>query len=207
MPPALHLYATVPRSRALGPRSRYGLWVQGCPFRCSGCMTPGALPFTGGTAVDLDALTAEVLAVPDIEGLTVSGGEPFAQASALAALLMRLRARRDLGLIVYTGFRHGALRRRARTTMGIAALLAATDLLIDGPYQALRNDGAPLRGSANQRVITLTDRYRNQLQEYAPGQPRAVEVHVGIGERLLVGIPSDRQLSWWQVHKTGAARR
>ena len=100
MSETLTLYARLPRTRALGPFTRFALWVQGCPFHCPGCMTPDARPFEGGETVAIDRLAAEVLAVDDIEGLTVSGGEPFTQAAGLAALVRQVRAYRDLGLIL-----------------------------------------------------------------------------------------------------------
>ena len=204
-PSSLNLYMRVPCTRALGPFLRYGLWVQGCPLRCPACMTPDAWPFDGGTAVPVDTLVEEILGVDDIEGLTVSGGEPFAQAPGIASLIQRLRERRDLGLIVYTGFRLAELRRRARSAPGIAALLAATDILIDGPFVASRNDGVALRGSANQQVWPLTERYRQQLGCYAEDRPRAIELHVSIDDHKLIGIPTARQLEWWQRRKPPAA--
>ena len=201
MSETLTLYARLPRTRALGPCTRFALWVQGCPFHCPGCMTPDARPFAGGETVAIDRLAAEVLAVDDIEGLTVSGGEPFTQAAGLATLVRQVRAHRDLGLILYTGYRLEDLRQLATDAPGVADLLSCIDLLIDGPYVAAQNDGAPLRGSANQRVIPLTDRYIEQLHCYDRDQPRAIELHVEIGERMLVGIPSARQLAWWQSCK------
>ena len=194
----LRLYAQVPRTRALGPFRRFALWVQGCHLGCPGCMTPDALPFDGGRFVSIESLAAEILAVDDIEGLTISGGEPFSQAAGLTTLMGYLRSRRDLGLILYSGYRLRDLQRQARRDAGVARLLAEIDLLIDGPYRAARNDGAPLRGSANQKVWPLTERYLPNLQAYSPERSREVELHVAIGERMLVGIPSARQLAWWQ---------
>lgn len=194
----LQLYARVPRTMALGPGLRYGLWVQGCPFRCPGCMTPGALDVTGGEAVPISSLAEEILALDDLEGLSLSGGEPFTQAAGLAILMQQLREQRDLGLIVYTGYRLPALQALANRDPGVAALLGATDLLIDGPYLAEHNDDTPLRGSSNQGLHLLTDRYRAHLGAYDSNQTRQIELHVGIREHLLVGIPSVRQLAWWQ---------
>lgn len=206
MPETLSLYAKLPRTRALGPFLRFALWVQGCPFHCPGCMTPDARPFAGGETIAIDRLTDEILSVDAIEGLTVSGGEPFTQAAGLAMLVQSLRTRRDLGLILYTGYRLEDLRQMAKDEAGVSALLVQIDLLIDGPYVAARNDGAPLRGSANQRVIPLSDRYLASLRAYDRDQPRGVELHVEIGERMLVGIPSARQLAWWQAQKALAGR-
>ena len=199
---AITLYAKVPRTRSLGPFVRFAVWVQGCPFRCPGCMTTDAQPFEGGRLTPIEQLADEMLATDDIEGLTLSGGEPFTQAAGLAALVQRVRARRELGLIVYSGYRLEALRQMAGADDGVAGLLAQIDLLIDGPYVAALNDGAPLRGSANQRVLPLTDRYLGSLHCYERDQPRGVELHVDIGERMLVGVPSARQLAWWQAWKT-----
>lgn len=162
-------------------------------------MTPDALPFDGGEPVPVARLANEILAIDDIEGVTVSGGEPFAQAAAVADLMLRLRGQRDLGLIVYSGYRLAALRRLARTDAGVSALLGQTDLLIDGPYLAAANDGAPLRGSSNQGILPLTDRYRERLA--GDDHARHIEVHVEIGVRMLVGIPSRRQLAWWLAQK------
>lgn len=194
----IRLYARLPRTRALGPFLRFALWVQGCPFDCPGCMTQDARAFAGGETVAIDRLADEILTVDDIEGLTVSGGEPFAQAAGLAALIRQLRARRNLGLILYTGYRVEALKRKALDDPGTADLLARIDLLIDGPYVDARNDGAALRGSANQRVIPLSSRYLAHLNDYDRDRQRAVELHVEIGARMLVGIPSARQLAWWR---------
>jgi anaerobic ribonucleoside-triphosphate reductase activating protein len=58
MSETLTLYARLPRTRALGPCTRFALWVQGCPFHCPGCMTPDARPFAGGETVAIDRLAA-----------------------------------------------------------------------------------------------------------------------------------------------------
>lgn len=195
------LYAKVSHTRSLGPFTRFALWVQGCLLRCPNCMTPDAQRFKAGNLYAIANLAREILAIDDIEGLTVSGGEPFAQASALATLMDAVRASRDLGLILYSGYRLQELQNMARSDAGIQGLLSRIDLLIDGPYIASSNDNAPLKGSANQNVIFLTDRYLNQQHQYEAGQPRTIELHVDIGEHLLVGIPSARQLDWWQSRK------
>lgn len=164
-------------------------------------MTPVSRPVAGGHLFSIDGLVDKILGVDDIEGITVSGGEPFCQAGGLVSLIRRLRTHRDLGVIVYSGYRLKSLRRLAKQNPAVSGLLAQIDLLIDGPYIAERNDGAPLRGSANQGVIPLSGRYLPFLSSYGPNQPRNVELHLDIGERMLVGIPSSRQLAWWNSQK------
>ena len=142
----------------LGPGNRYCLWVQGCPRRCPGCVSPTDQPLDGGYQMSIQALAAEIaLSKPD--GITISGGEPFLQASALAEMLVCMKEAFsfDPGVIVYTGYCIEEL----KEVPGADALLAQTDLLIDGPYIQELDDGRSLRGSSNQRIIPLTDRYAN----------------------------------------------
>ena len=140
----------------LGPGSRYCLWTQGCNRRCPGCVSPMDQPLNGGYLMSIRALAAEI-ALSKTDGVTISGGEPFLQAEALAEMLSYLRDnfKYDQGVIVYTGYVWEEL----KDVPGAEALLKQTDLLIDGPYVKDLDDGKSLRGSSNQRVIPLTDRY------------------------------------------------
>ncbi|MBF0584606.1 MAG: radical SAM protein [Magnetococcales bacterium] len=200
-PPLLRLYAELPRTQALGPYLRYGVWVQGCSHRCLGCFTPDALSYYAGYQVAHDVLARRILAVPEIEGITLSGGEPFSQARGLAELIQGLREKRDLGVILYTGFREEELRRMGRRSSGVMALLERVDLLVDGPYRAEQDDGLALRGSSNQRILALSPRYQDKLSIY--GQPeRQAEIHVLDGVVFLAGIPGDAVRHQWQTLKT-----
>ena len=128
----VRIHRTARRVRVLGPGVRYVLWVQGCPRGCPGCISPEAQDPAGGEIRSVAALAEAILAVPDIEGVTISGGEPFLQAEALCSLIDRIRARRDLGVIIYTGYVLEELQSGA--VPHAEALLARTDLLVDGPY-------------------------------------------------------------------------
>jgi len=94
-----------------------------------------------------------------VDGLTLLGGEPFEQADACAELAERARWH-GLSVITYSGYEHHHLRTRAHT--GVQRLLAASDVLIAGPYDATRRCPTPeLRGSTNQQIVCLTDRHRS----------------------------------------------
>jgi anaerobic ribonucleoside-triphosphate reductase activating protein len=178
-----------PETKALGPGTRFALWTQGCGKSCPGCISPDSRPFDGGEEWETGALAEKILQYPGIEGITVSGGEPFLQAEALCELVETVKFHRDLGLIIYTGFLLEEL--RGRDFPGAQELLERCDLLIDGPYEASKNDGKSLRGSSNQRVISLTGRYKNCLDLYGT-EGRKVEffVHRG-GKARMVGIPPE----------------
>jgi anaerobic ribonucleoside-triphosphate reductase activating protein len=194
----LQLYARLPHTRVLGPGLRYALWVQGCPFRCPQCMTPDALPFDGGERLPIAVLMQDILATPDLEGITISGGEPFAQADGLAQLLEKIQSHRSLGVIVYTGYLYEELQKLAQKNPRIAALLAHIDLLIDSPYVPELNDGISLRGSSNQRLHCLTPRYKSQLTSDYAQKNRQVEIHLFPQFALLAGIPGVETLTRWQ---------
>lgn len=131
-----------------------------------------------------------------LEGITVSGGEPFLQPEALESMLTALRKESDLGVIVYTGYTLEQLRNMGNPCVQ-RILDGLVDLLIDGEYVQARNDGKSLKGSANQQLIFLTDRYRPDAYLYE-GNNRDVEVQLSAGEAFFVGIPNQETWQQWQ---------
>src|SRR3954469_12717726 len=89
--PILHVAQVVPCTEAEGPGRRFAIWLQGCPLRCPGCCNPSMLPFAGGEPMAIDALLGQLRAADGIEGITLLGGEPTAQAVGAAELARRVR--------------------------------------------------------------------------------------------------------------------
>jgi len=181
----LNIAASCRGTRALGPGVRSVVWVQGCPFRCPGCIAPQWIPARPAHLITPEALLPSLLADPAITGLTFSGGEPFLQSAALAHLARLARQERDLDIICFTGYLLEDLQRFPARS-GVHALLAEVDVLIDGPYRQEENDNRGLRGSANQVVHHLTDRLADT--DFL-NQPRRAEIHVQDGSVWVVGIP------------------
>lgn len=188
----LNVAETCTATRALGPGLRAVVWVQGCPFRCRGCLAPEWIPPRPARRMTPAELAAELLHDPDVTGLTFSGGEPMEQAEGLAETARLVRRERDVTLICFSGFRREELDGRADA----AGLLAETDVLIDGRYVDARNDDRGLRGSDNQRVHHLTDRLRGFDLETGP---RRAEFRLRGAETLLVGVPPLRVAAAWQA--------
>ncbi|QQM40184.1 4Fe-4S single cluster domain-containing protein [Streptomyces liliifuscus] len=184
---ALNVAATHVGTEALGPGVRSVVWVQGCPFRCAGCIAPDWIPDRPARRAEPAELAEELLADPRVTGLTLSGGEPMQQAAGLAELVGRARSTRDVSVICFTGHRLERLRTRPPTT-GVPELLAAVDVLIDGVYVAALDDGRGLRGSSNQRIHHLTGRLANCGYDFA-GRPRTAEIAVDGPQALLIGVP------------------
>ena len=148
----LNLAGFLAKSEVNGPGTRAVVWVQGCPIHCEGCFNSAFQPFSSANRVGIDFLVARILALPDIDGVTFSGGEPFAQAGPLAELGEQLR-QAGLTVVTYTGYTAGQLAEGKDPSW--PALLAVTDLLIAGPYIAGLAKPDPLTGSSNQEAIPL----------------------------------------------------
>ncbi len=196
----------VSTTRVLGPYERAAVWVFGCCFDCEGCI---AHRYKSGTSLSADAseMAAWFLSTGK-EHLTISGGEPFLQADALAEMIAIIRRSCDAGVIIYSGFTLEELSERARTDSGVSALLKAVDILIDGRYIRELDDERPYIGSSNQRVIPLTDRYAEAIDSYYnSGGARKIELSLDAEKTLLVGVPSVSQRQLWEQMKEFADRR
>ncbi len=136
-----------------GPGMRITVFFQGCEHHCPGCHNPQTWDRQGGEEYELDDVLAMMKDSPLIRGITLSGGEPFLQPAAAAALAREFHTR-GKDVWAYTGFLWEGL--LAKEDPDIQALLQECDVLVDGPYrQAERMPGLFFRGSANQRMIDV----------------------------------------------------
>lgn len=136
-----------------GPGLRYVIFTQGCPHNCPGCHNPQTHAFDGGKTAELSFFAEKIRKNPLLDGVTFSGGEPFCQAKALAALARELKDT-GLNIVTYTGYTFEYLIENADENNGFMELLECTDLLIDGPFiKEQRSIEIRFRGSRNQRLI------------------------------------------------------
>ncbi len=190
----LRVYAIEDRVNTLGPGERFALWVQGCLKRCPGCMSPESRALTGGREISTEELAQRILK-SGRSGVTISGGEPFLQAEALADMITRIRSVKDTGIIIYTGYTLEEL--QESEDGGVHKLLACCDLLVDGEYIEALNDGKNLRGSSNQRAIPLTSRYEKNAAQYGT-ENGTVEFIMHEDKIRMVGIPPTGVLKQFQ---------
>lgn len=150
------LHALELNSRANGPGVRAVVWFQGCSLGCPGCFNPATHDPAAGTPARTAEVAETILAHgPHIEGLSISGGEPFQQPEALLDLLERL-AGSDLSRLVFSGY---SLEEVHRLPLG-GRILGHIDVLVAGRYRASGHLGRGVLGSANQRIHLLTGRYK-----------------------------------------------
>ena len=159
-------------------------------------MSPDSRPLNGGTEWIVDKLVGDICAIENIEGITISGGEPFLQIDALHEFLSGIRSKTSLGVIIYTGNTMDDLKRMGNPLIDeIIAGLA--DIIIDGEYVDELNDGAALKGSSNQTVNFITDRYLACRDLYS-SNTRDIQIMIEGKDTLLIGVPDRNTLEIWK---------
>jgi anaerobic ribonucleoside-triphosphate reductase activating protein len=180
----------------LGPGVRAGIWTQGCTIGCPNCASQDTWQPRDEGLIEVGRLVDWLATLSPLDGLTVTGGEPFQQVEPLTALLEAVRTwvgstGRTLDVLVYSGYSYSALRRRPAAREA----LAWCDAVITGPYVDRRNPGGRWRGSANQQLHVLSDLGRARFgpdgdQEAAPDLQSRLQTSSD-GERIwLIGIPA-----------------
>ena len=187
MSDALNVARWLERSSVNGPGERFVLWLQGCPLRCPGCWNPDTWDFTPRRTITADDLVSLVGQASDIEGVTLTGGEPFSQAASLLPAVRELR-QRGLSFMAFTGYELTELRDGAAQQ-----LLNLLDVVVTGRFiEAQRTNALPWRGSANQEVVFLSRRYGPA--DLLAGSEKRLELHIdSSGTVVVTGFPDE---SW-----------
>lgn len=136
-----------------GPGLRLTIFTQGCLHHCPGCHNPQTHDPDGGSWADTDDILAAAAENPLLDGITLSGGDPFLQPVPCLALA---EGAHKIGLNVwaYTGYTWEAL--WEENDADKLALLKETDVLVDGPFLlAERSLELQFCGSRNQRLIDV----------------------------------------------------
>lgn len=178
------------RTEVEGPGLRAAVWVQGCSIRCPACCNPELLDHEGGEEIAADMLAARIANLP-VTGLTILGGEPLDQAAEIAAMVTGIRQKRDLGIILFTGYSW----REVESDHVFRNAVADIDLVIAGPFMTeLQPDNRRWIGSRNQTVHPLTARYNTLLERWPPAY-RQIEIHLTCnGEVAINGTPFPKNL-------------
>ncbi|MBF0409566.1 MAG: radical SAM protein [Candidatus Riflebacteria bacterium] len=215
----LRIFRREPVTKVLGPGKRAVIWVQGCKRDCPGCIAPEGRDFSGGKLFSVNELSDWVSSISDICGLTISGGEPMEQSAELCILIDRIReifrsqtvshqkkqfevtdsepfASEDYSdengfdFVCFTGFKYEEL--LASGSPSQKELLNKIDLLIDGTYIEEQHGNLLWRGSSNQRLIPLSEKFRKLVSGLTPEKDISAGLEVAIendGKILITGVP------------------
>lgn len=149
----IRLFGIAQESIVDGPGLRLGIFTQGCLHDCKGCQNPGSHPLNGGKLRDTDEIV-ELMKNPMLDGITLSGGEPFLQPRSCAELAREAHAR-GLTVWCYTGYTYEQLVALGEPK---TELLNEVDVLVDGRFDITqRSLDLYYKGSKNQRTIDVME--------------------------------------------------
>ena len=141
----------------LGPGKRVGIWFSGCPHHCAHCCNPELWEQRDDQEMSLDTIFAAIAAI--------AGKGPIAglQAEELCILIPMLKTFSN-DILVYTGYEYEQL--LSFCNQAYRDCLKNVSVLIDGKYIDELNDGSPLKGSQNQRILFLDSSIKERYLDY-----------------------------------------
>lgn len=193
--------------KCLGPGVRLGIWFQGCTIHCAGCINPDTWEFLPERRID----SSDFLGFLDkyrgrqVDGVTITGGEPFDQATALLEILKYLPRVTQGDVLVYSGYRYSHLKKRFQD------VLKHIDVLISEPYVESEGDELIWRGSDNQKIHLLSEKAKKiypATVNKMKFEGRRMQFSVVGDDVYMIGIParSDLDRLYDNMRKRGIAR-
>lgn len=146
-----------------GEGVRVTLFCSGCTNRCEGCFQPETWDFCYGKEYtkETEDQLIQMLTNPNIQGLTLLGGDPFEPSNQRTLITLLRRLKQELptkDVWAYTGFvyEQDLLEGQRKHTEVTDEMLSYIDVLVDGPFVIDQKDiSLYFRGSTNQRVIDM----------------------------------------------------
>lgn len=169
-------------SRVNGPGKRFTLWTQGCFKGCVNCFNPE----TWNNKNNIVLSTSEIFEMIkdfELDGVTITGGDPFEQEEELLELLILISSLSlSKGVIVFTGFTYDEIRENKIREKCCDYI----DVLIDGRYEDKNRVTDCFKGSSNQNIIYFS----SKIKEEELIMDQEVEVSLGDGIISVTGFPS-----------------
>jgi len=169
-------------SRVNGPGKRFTLWTQGCMKKCPNCFNPETWSHRPNKILSPYQIFELIKNYNDIDGVTISGGDPFEQEDELMSLLFLLHGKRyNKGVIVFSGFTKEQIEQNTIRKK----CLEYIDVLIDGLYIDSLNSSVDLRGSANQKFYFFSDKIKEEELKF----DHEIEISNSNDSIILTGFP------------------
>lgn len=176
---------------ALGFGSRLAVWVQGCNIGCPGCCSIDTWSGAGRRLAVQAIIDWALQNQPDLDGVSISGGEASLQANAVTELIHAFReayCAAEVDVLLFSGLPYAHLKRRYK------ALAETADAICSGPYVASLPP-LPLRGSSNQTLHLQTELARRRYADVDTWPIHRMQAAFNKEHIVTVGIPNQAGLN------------
>lgn len=180
---------------SLGPGKRTVIWTVGCYKTCKKCANPELRPFDKTKEMTLMAFAKSLSVLKDreIDGFTVTGGEPFCQADGLADYLREMKRYSD-DILIFSGYTSTELDDMATDDQNIDVCRSMASVLILGEYiDELNDNKTALISSTNQELIIVNDKYKTKYENYMK-KGRTIENILYGTNMISIGIHNNQEV-------------
>ena len=169
-------------SRVNGPGKRFTLWTQGCFKKCKNCFNPETWSYKENKILSPYQIFELINNFEDLDGVTITGGDPLEQEDDLLALLFLLSGKNfKKGIIVFTGYQKEQLEQHPIRKK----CLEYIDVLIDGVYVDELKSESDLRGSKNQQFYFFSEKIKEDELMF----DHEIEISRRDSDIILTGFP------------------
>lgn len=172
----------------LGPGKRLAVWTIGCPHHCYNCSNPELWESDLSKEVSVDGLINVFQKYRFlVDGITITGGEPFFQSNELYLLLKGLKSIGYDDVLVYSGYKFEYIKECFPT------IIENVDVLVDGLYVDSLNNNIGYKGSSNQRCIVLNRKLKDKYKDFNI-KKRQRQNFISDDVIVSVGIPTKKEI-------------
>ena len=150
---------------SLGPGDRLAIWIRGCKKRCFNCANPELQLFNPNSEVSMTVIKEMISKIDKkIDGITITGGEPFCQAKDLFEIITFMLEITD-DILIFTGYSKKEIY-DLNNDYAIKCIEKATVVIYGEYVDELNDNHTPLIASSNQVIEFHNPKINNKYINY-----------------------------------------
>lgn len=176
---------------SLGPGDRLAIWIRGCKKRCFNCANPELQLFNPNSEVSMTVIKEMISKIDKkIDGITITGGEPFCQAKDLFEIITFMLEITD-DILIFTGYSKKEIY-DLNNDYAIRCIEKATVVIYGEYVDELNDNHTPLIASSNQVIEFHNPKINNKYINYM-NNGRIIENFYYNDNLISVGIHNSRR--------------
>lgn len=176
---------------SLGPGDRLAIWIRGCKKRCFNCANPELQLFNPNSEVSMTVIKEMISKIDKkIDGITITGGEPFCQAKDLFEIITFMLEITD-DILIFTGYSKKEIY-DLNNDYALKCIEKATVVIYGEYVDELNDNHTPLIASSNQVIEFYNPKINNKYINYM-NNGRIIENFYYNDNLISVGIHNSRR--------------